>query len=252
MSTVKITDLPVIDHLNTDTANTIVVGVDIPTNITGRITAKVLAEGLYANDTLKVGREEVTFSNTIAQFSDSGTPFLQVNLQNTDGDSSGDYVATADIGTNANNFIDMGINGSTYAVDQYNSMKPLDGYLFVVGSLNDSADGNLVIGTASAGANVVIAAGGTMSENVVAKFTKYGLTLNNSSRLEFTDGSIQTVAAAPANYTQSSFNSANTAAANIVVLQGVDATQNTRLNSIETVNSNQNTTITQVLSLIHI
>lgn len=210
MSTVKITDLPVISQLNTDTANTILVGVDLPTNTTGKITTKVLAEGLYANDVLKVGREDVTFTNTIAQFSDSGTPFLQINLQNTDGDSSGDYIVTADIGTNANNFIDVGMNGSTFSDPAYSAMKALDGYLYVAGSVSNSTNGNLVIGTASAGANVIIAPGGTTTANVVAKFTKHGLTLNNSSRLEFTDGSMQTVAAAPANYTQSAFDKANT------------------------------------------
>jgi hypothetical protein len=81
-------------------------------------------------------------------------------------------------------------------------MKSLDGYLYTYGSLDDSADGNLVIGTASAGANVLFIAGGTTEANVVAKITKFGITLNNASRLEFTDGSIQTVAAASAALTQ--------------------------------------------------
>ena len=40
------------------------------------------------------------------------------------------------------------------------------------------------------------------------------------------------------------FDKANTASANTIVLQGVDATQNTRLNALETVNTNQNTSIT--------
>ena len=40
------------------------------------------------------------------------------------------------------------------------------------------------------------------------------------------------------------FNKANTNSDNITIVQGVDLTQNTRLNSIETVNSDQNTAIT--------
>ena len=46
--------------------------------------------------------------------------------------------------------------------------------------------------------------------------------------------------------TQPSFNVANSASANTIITQGVDATQNTRLNSIETINSQQNTNIVSV------
>ena len=42
---------------------------------------------------------------------------------------------------------------------------------------------------------------------------------------------------------QPAFDKANTASANTIIIQGVDFTQNTRINSIETINNNQNTTI---------
>jgi len=42
---------------------------------------------------------------------------------------------------------------------------------------------------------------------------------------------------------QPAFDKANTASSNTVIIQGVDLTQNTRINSIETINNNQNTTI---------
>jgi len=237
MSTVKITDLPESKHLSSNTANTVLLGVDIGTDTTYKFTIATLAEGLYHNAILKVGEEPVTFANTIAQFKSSGTPFLQVNLQNIDGSSSSDYVATADIGSNANNFIDMGINGSTFNDPAYSSMKALDGYLYVSGSLNNSTNGNLVIGTASANANVVFAAGGTTSANIVAEMTKYGLVFKNAAILKFNDGSTQSVAAAPANYTQSAFNTANganglaagaynTANAIIGLQSGINTTQN--------------------------
>jgi len=239
MSTVKITDLPVITNLDNNTSNTIMLGVDIGTDVTAKFTVTTLAEGLYHNNSLKVGQEDITFANTIGQFSSSGTPFLQVNLQNIDGDSSGDYVVTADIGTNANNYIDMGMNGSTFDDPEYSAMKALDGYLYVSGSLDSSSDGNLIIGTASANANVSFIAGGTTTSNVVAEMSKYGFTLKNSAVLKFTDNSIQSVAAAPANYTQSAFNAANGAnglaagafiAANSKI--GIDATQNTNITSV--------------------
>lgn len=271
MSTVKITDLPLTTHLDIDTANTVLVGVDVDSDTTSKFTVKTLAEGLFHNDSLKVGEEAIVFSNVIAQFKSSGTPFLQTNLQNIDGTSSSDYVATADIGTNANNFIDVGINGSTFNDPAYSAMKALDGYLYVSGSLTKSADGNLVIGTASANANVVFSPGGTTTANIVADMSRYGLTLRNSAELKFNDGSIQSVAAAPANYTQSAFDTANgangfangafIAANSIISLQsGINQSQNTLIsdafnltraayaqaNSTMGVDATQNTNITLV------
>lgn len=244
MSTVKITDLPVISQLNADTANTIFVGVDLPTDITGRISASVLAEGLYENKALKVGLPDIIFPNVIAQFAGSGSPYLQVNAQNTDRNNSVDYVATADIGTNANNFIDMGMNNSSYNDPNFSAQKALDGYLYVHGSVDSSSDGNLIIGTASAGANVVFAVGGQRVANVVATISRFGLSMNGASYIKFADGSIQSVAAAPASLSQGAYNTANSASANTIITQGVDATQNTRLNSIETVDVAQNSAIT--------
>lgn len=90
----------------------------------------------------------------------------QINVQNTSADNaaSSDVVCTADNGTNATNFIDMGINSSTYNQAGYNSGAADDGYLYTQG-------GNLAIGTATAAKNVTIIAGGTTSANVVATFT---------------------------------------------------------------------------------
>jgi hypothetical protein len=90
----------------------------------------------------------------------------QINCQNTSSDNaaSSDFVCTADNGTNTTNFIDLGINSSTYNQAAYNSGAADDGYLYTMG-------GNLAIGTATAAKNVTIIAGGTTSANVVATFT---------------------------------------------------------------------------------
>jgi hypothetical protein len=229
MSTVKITDLPVISSLDANTGNTILVGVDLSSDVTGRISATVLADGLYENKSLKVGLPDIIFPNVIAQFAGSGNPYLQVNAQNTDKNSSIDYVATADIGTTANNFIDMGMNNSLYNDPNFSAQKALDGYLYVHGSVDSSSDGNLIIGTISSGANVVFAVGGQKSANIVATISRYGLSMNGASYIKFADGSIQSVAAAPSNYAQSAFDKANTASANTIITQGVDATQNNNI-----------------------
>ncbi len=232
MATVKISDLPEIPHLNFDTTQSIIPVVDLTTDETGKVTVRTLAEGLFHNDALKVGEEDILFPNVIAQFVGESEVYLQVNLQNLTDSGSADYVATADIGTNANNYVDLGINNSTYNDPDYSATKALDGYLYVSGSLDSSSDGNLVIGTASAGANVSFVAGGTTEANVIAKITKFGITLNNSSRLEFTDGSIQTVAAAPASLSQGAYNTANSASSNTIIIQGVNLTQNTNITAV--------------------
>jgi hypothetical protein len=232
MATVKISDLPEIPHLTFDTTQSILPVVDLTTNTTGKVTVRTLAEGLFHNDALKVGEEAILFPNVIAQFAGNSEIYLQVNLQNLNANGSADYVATADIGTNANNYIDLGINNSNYNDPEYSALKSLDGYLYVQGSLDNSADGNLVIGTASTGANVVFIAGGTTEANVIAKMTRFGLTLNGASRLEFSDGSIQTVAAAPASLSQNAYNTANSASSNTIVIQAVNITQNNNIIAI--------------------
>ncbi len=85
MSTVKITDLTA-KTLAPNTANTIFVGVDLPTGVTGKYTAKNLVDNLYANDPLTIG-------NTII-FADSTT-------QNTSFAAAASYANSAFLKANA-------------------------------------------------------------------------------------------------------------------------------------------------------
>ena len=127
MSTIKISQLPQLPNVSSNTSNTLFVGVDIPSGITGKFTATTLAQQLFANNTLAVGNNLIVFSNTIAQFSGNDSTFLQVNMQNFDPAGSGDYIVTADLGTNSNSFIDLGINNSQFNGGvQYSAMKPYD------------------------------------------------------------------------------------------------------------------------------
>ena len=243
MATVKISELPEIYHLSTNTEATLVVGVNLDTGTTGKINVATLGEGLYAYQPLKVGENQVLFANTIGQFSGNSNTFLQINNQNFNSNGSSDYAAHASDSDNSNKYIDMGINGSTFNDPTYTSMRPYDGYLYTYGPSALSASGNLVIGTASSFANIVYIVGGTVTNNIVARMTKTDLQLSANYNIKFGDGSIQSVAASPVNYSQAaftlannnsvlsqaSFNVANTASANTFVTQGVDASQNVRL-----------------------
>ena len=211
MSTVKISELAAITVINANTANTLLMGVDIPTGVTGKFTARTLAQGLYLNEVLNVGNNSVVFPNTIAQFSGNSVTYLQVNMQNFTSAGSGDFIVTADTGTNANSFVDLGINNSTFNDAAYSSMKPYDGYLYVHGPSDDSASGNLIVGTA-ANANVSFIIGGTTSDNVVAKLTKTALELQR--QITFADGTSQNTSSDSAgSYANSAFIKANTPSA---------------------------------------
>lgn len=210
MSTVKISQLVEINHLNTDTANTIFPGVDIPSGITGKFTATTLAEGLYSHNPLKVGNNEILFDHTIGQFTGTDETFLQVNLQNFSGNGSGDYIITANNGTNSNSYIDMGLNGSTYNNIDYSSMSSYDGYLYVSGPSADGNKGNLIIGTTSSGAVTNFIVGGATSSNIVAQIITDGLKLKSGKKITFGDNTTQTTAAAPASTTLTIFDYANT------------------------------------------
>jgi len=222
MSTVKISELTLINQLNANTSNTLFVAVDIPTGVTGKFTGHTLAQGLYSNEVLNVGLNPVLYSNVAAQFSGNSGGYLQVNLQNFTGSGSTDYVASTSDSTNANSFIDMGIDGKSYNDQEtYSAFKPYDGYLYVHGPTDIGYSGNLIIGTASHHANIVFMVGGTMSDNVRGYITRDGYNLlanvsvkgvlTTSVGLKFGDGSMQNTAANPIAFSQASYTQANTA-----------------------------------------
>jgi len=182
MSAIKITQLPHYTIINANTSNTLFLGVDLPTDVTYTFTAHTLAQGLYSNEILNVGSNAVLFSNTIAQFSGSDPMFLQVNQQNFNANGTSDYVLTADTGTNAGGYIDLGINNSQWnpvTADQ-TSQYPFDGYLIVEGP-GSTPTGNLVLGTSNPSTNVVFAVGGYYANNVVGWMSNTGTVLTRTT-----------------------------------------------------------------------
>jgi len=215
MSTIKISELTSLLHLDTNTSNTLIVGVDFSTGqkITGNFTVKTLSEGLYANNILNVGNNEILFPGVIGQFISNNESYLQLNLENNNANGSGDLVVTADIGTDTTHFIDMGINGSNYNYDGTQPFRPVDGYLVVQGGSTDvEPGGNLLIGTITTNRNVEVSLGGVSTENVVAQFlynTGFKLT---QKPLLFADGTSQNTSSEGASsYANSAFDTANSA-----------------------------------------
>jgi hypothetical protein len=244
MSTVKISQLPLLPSIAANTSNTIFLGVDIPTGVTGRLTATTLAQQLYANNILNVGKSIVSLPNTIAQFSLSGASYIQTNLLNVDNGGTADIVVTANTGTDSTYFIDLGLANKDFQPGlEYNNLGtgiyPLDGYLYVQGGAIGSPGGpggNLTIGTTTANTEVKFLLGGPNSSNIIYKITHDGLKFVNGHKIFFDDGTSQNTAAASLAYTQAAFNQANTVTANLssnVTLQAaINATQNTDITNV--------------------
>ena len=189
MSTVKISALPAVTSINANTANTVFVGVDIPTGTTGKITATVLAAGLYSNNTLVVGQNNQQLPNTVASFSLGGDSYVQTNFFNSNDGGTADHVITANSGsggTDSTLFIDMGFANKNYQPGSEfnnigNAIYPLDGYLYAQGNTGTSPGGNLVVGTTTSNTSLKFIVGGGSSANIVAYMTSNSLVMNTGT-----------------------------------------------------------------------
>jgi len=233
MPSIKITELPNLAALSANNANTVFVVVDKTTNTTSQFSTTVLAQGLYANNILNVGTSNtgLLLPNSVAQFISNTAIFSQVNFQNLSEKGSADIVITSDDGDNSNNYLDLGVQGSNMDADPTFDLPNNDGYLYMHGT-DGQKQGNLWIGTAVANTDLVFFTGAHKQANEVARIED-GVGLSLKMPIKFADGTTQNTAAG-------NITSIN---ANTIITQGVDATQNTRLNSIETINTNQNTSI---------
>ena len=238
MSTVKISQLPAITQLNANTSNTLFLGVDIPTDATGKMTATVLAQGLYSNNILNVGQIHQNLPNTIAQFSLGGDSYIQTNLVNTNEGGTADIVVTANTGsggTDSTNFIDMGYANKNYIPGtEFNNIgtaiNPKDGYLYVQGTAGSNG-GNLIVGTTTSNTQLRFIVGGGTAANIVARMTSNSFVLNTQSFITFADGTTQATAGSTNAYSIAAFAAANTAAANTVVIQAINLVQNTSVSA---------------------
>ena len=212
MSTVKISQLSEITHLDSNTANTIMIGVDKVSGVTGQFTAQTLSHSLFANNVLNVGNNDIVFPGVIGQFVGNNASYLQINLQNKDGDGSADYVVTSDVGTDTKNFVDVGIAGSTYNYPGWDAIQPLDSYVLSVGDDLSSSGGNLIIGSTQSGTYVKFLVGGSTANDYYATLSDEGLELLKRPII-FADGSTQNSSATFAEtFANGAFVSANSAA----------------------------------------
>jgi hypothetical protein len=235
MPSVKISELPILNQLSANNANTVFVAVDKTTNTTSQFSTTTLAGGLFANNVLNVGTSATTiYADAIAQFVSNTAPSSRVFFQNINPKGTGQIVIATDDGDEANGFINMGIRGSNMDYDAEFDLPNRDGFICMHGK-DGEVYGNLWIGTHNSNNDIVFYTGShTIAAEAVRVEDNGNLKL--SIPLQFSDSTIQTTAASSAAVTLAT-------QANTIITQGVDATQNTRLDSIETINTNQNTSI---------
>jgi hypothetical protein len=126
--------------------------------------------------------------NLLAQHTGNYNSYSQVNSQNimSGNQSTTDYIATANNGTNTTNYIDMGIAGGAYDGTVPNnslgtSLYPNDGYVYVQGSTQGVVGGNLVLGTTVPGTGIRFLAGGINYSNIAVAINNPGTNPTNNS-----------------------------------------------------------------------
>lgn len=115
--------------------------------------------------TVNNGGTGSAFPTSVASFFGSVNSYSQVNHQNLSSgtSASSDFIATADNGTDTTNFVDFGINSSTYNLGTFTITGANEGYLY-------SQSTSLAIGTATVGAFTKFFQGGTLAANEIARF----------------------------------------------------------------------------------
>jgi hypothetical protein len=123
--------------------------------------------------TVYVGQNARTFetsadlTNPGAVFELNGEPFAQVAIHNQSANSSTDFIAYADTGTDTAGWIDMGVTGANFSQATFGITGPHDGYIFYEAPSVTTGAGNLVIATGANGSDnkIIFAAGGYDSGN---------------------------------------------------------------------------------------
>lgn len=131
----------------------------------GYFTAQVHAGAAYV---------DYDFPNATIQADSNVNSYNQIVEKNHNGgtQASADFVAVNDIGTDSANYVDLGINSSTYANNDYSITGPNDAYLYING-------GDLAIGAQTASKGLKFFAGGTTANNKIGSANASGWFIDN-------------------------------------------------------------------------
>lgn len=119
--------------------------------------------------TLQLGGTGSNVTNVWLDINGNVNNYTQMNIKNKSngGSASQDVVATNNTGNDNSGYIDMGINSTGYNDPAFTSGGPGDGYLYCAG-------GALALMTDTAGKDVTMFAGGTLSTNEIMRVMSTG------------------------------------------------------------------------------
>jgi hypothetical protein len=138
----------------------------------------VLSNTLYSNTTIYAGYANGIpggATNPLIGAIGNANNYVQNYIKNIDNEmnSSADFVAYPDNGSDVSGWIDMGIGSSTYGDPYYSVSGPNEGYILMSAPSGSGTSGNLVIGTDSTGVynDIVFSTGSlTSGYNPIAHF----------------------------------------------------------------------------------
>ncbi len=154
---------------------------------------------IYAGEHLYVGPSTPSIAATNGFFpigAAKGDPvYIQMALQNLNGQGSADFAAYSSDATPTSGWADMGFTGNAFADPNYTITKPHDGYFIV--RPNATYGGNLVLATSEAGVynDIVFAVGSFQSTAEVARFDG-NVGTNGNLRIKYATTSTSTTSGA--------------------------------------------------------
>jgi len=121
-------------------------------------------------------------SSVMAQFTGNVNAYSQINFQNINNGTraSGDYIITANNGTDSTYYLDLGLAGSNHADPAFfgDTTTRNDGYLYVTGNAQSGPSGgvgNLILG--STNGTIKMFVGNTAQANVIATVSSTGVSV---------------------------------------------------------------------------
>jgi hypothetical protein len=178
----------------------------------------------------------LTQPQIVQQITSDYDGYAGFNMQNinTGANSSSDFFITADNGSFLDGFLDLGLAGSNYNYEGFSILGPNDGYLFVTGNTS-TGGGDLILGTQLQN-DVIFSLGGLNTENEVMRITSANNVIIKSTNpsTSNTTGALTVVGGvgvAGNVYANALYDNGTRV---LTYLQGVDATQNTNIISLQT------------------
>jgi len=172
---------------------------------------------------------------TIVQSSGNYNDYVQINLENINSGNAatGDYIVTADNGTDSTYFVDMGIASSNFDGLSPNivgnSVRANDAYLYTLGNGAGNQGGNLIIGAGTSGKVIKFIAGGGNTNNVVATVSAGLFTVSGNITGNYILGNGSQLTGLPATYSNTNVAAylptytGNLSAANITLTNNTSA-----------------------------